>query len=127
MARTKTPAPPDARDLDGLLRPLRDMEPLGMPGTGWLRAVRTALGISAADLGRLLGMSRQAVADLERREVQGTVTMAGLRRAAEALDCRLMYAVVPRKSLKKMRKARARAANSPCPDGDAGRLGGPGL
>jgi predicted DNA-binding mobile mystery protein A len=112
MAKLKASIAPDRRDIDAVLELVRDIERIDMPDAGWLRAIRTALGISAAEFGRQLGMSRQAVADLERREVQGAATIGGLRRAAEALGCDLMYFVVPRRSLKKMRKARARAADA---------------
>lgn len=76
---------------------------------GWLQTVREALGMSAPQLARRLGVSRQGLADLERREREGTVTLAALSRAAEALDCDLVYAIVPRSELGTLIEAQARS------------------
>jgi predicted DNA-binding mobile mystery protein A len=65
--------------------------------------------MSAGQLAVRLGVTRQAVADLERRETDGTVTLAVLTKAADALDCDVVYAVVPRKPLYEILRDRARA------------------
>lgn len=64
--------------------------------------------MTAPQLARRLGTTRQAVSALERREVLGTVSLEALRRAAAALDCELVYAVVPRTDLRAMRELQAR-------------------
>jgi len=43
-----------------------------------------------------MGISRQSLEALEIREVDGSAAMEALRRAADALDCDLVYALVPR-------------------------------
>jgi predicted DNA-binding mobile mystery protein A len=68
---------------------------MAAPRTGWVAAVRLALGMSSADLGVRLHVSRQAVAAMEASERAGTVRMSTLAAAAEALGCRLVYAIVP--------------------------------
>jgi predicted DNA-binding mobile mystery protein A len=73
-----------------------------------MRAIREALGMTAPQLARRLGTTRQAIGDLERREVLGTVTLGALRRAADALDCDVVYALVPRTDLRAMRTRQAR-------------------
>jgi predicted DNA-binding mobile mystery protein A len=93
------------RQLDARLRPWRRLSPADPPRHGWVRAVRQALGMP--QLARKLGATRQAVVDLERREALGAVTLSALRRAADALDCEVVYALVPRTAL---REARARQA-----------------
>ncbi len=84
----------DAR-LDGF-RPLVD-EP--RPARGWVRAIRDALGMSGAELGSRLGVRQSTVDQLERSEANETIKLESLRRAADALDCDLVYALVPRSSL----------------------------
>jgi predicted DNA-binding mobile mystery protein A len=64
--------------------------------------------MSASQLATRLGTTRQAVSDLERRESRGTVTLGALKRAADALDCDVVYALVPRTSLSAMRERQAR-------------------
>jgi predicted DNA-binding mobile mystery protein A len=65
--------------------------------------------MSAADLGRRMGMTRQSIPQLERSEAEGSIRLDTLRRAAEALDSELVYALVPKASLDDVVRARARA------------------
>ena len=46
---------------------------------------------------------------MERSETQGTIRMSTLRRAAEALDCDLVYEIIPRRPLDETVNDRARA------------------
>jgi len=78
---------------------LRAIPPIETPNGGWVRTIRTALGMSAAQLGRRLGVSQQEAANLERREKNGTITIATLGRAAESLGCELRILLVPKTSL----------------------------
>jgi predicted DNA-binding mobile mystery protein A len=55
--------------------------------------------MTTAQLGRRLGLTKQRVGVLERAEAEGKMTLASLKRAAQALGCELVYAVVPRESL----------------------------
>ena len=66
------------------------------PPKGWLKAVRGALGISARQLAQIIGIDMSAVIRLEEREPEGKVTIEMLSRAAQAMDCKLIYAIVPK-------------------------------
>jgi predicted DNA-binding mobile mystery protein A len=66
------------------------------PRLGWVRAIRDALGMSTRQLASRMGVSQPTVVQLEQSEVNGRIQLATLRRAAEALDCDLVYALVPR-------------------------------
>lgn len=72
------------------------------PAGGWIKAIREALGMSGDQLARRLGVTRFAVRSLEQQERDEGIRLSSLRRAAEALDCRLVYAFVPNKSLENM-------------------------
>jgi len=89
------------RVLDRRLHGLRGQaaEAAARPAGGWIRAVREALGMSAGQLGRRVGTTRQAVLSLERSELDDGIRLSSLRRAAEAMDCHLVYAFVPNTSL----------------------------
>jgi predicted DNA-binding mobile mystery protein A len=65
--------------------------------------------MSTAQLAKRLGISQPSVVLLEQSEAKGTIELATLRRAAEALDCTLVYAVVPNKPLETTLRERARA------------------
>jgi len=71
----------------------------GTPIHGWLRAVRTAIGIKQGDVAKALGVARQSYAQFEEAEKQGSISLNSLRRAAEAMDCELIYFVVPREAV----------------------------
>lgn len=79
------------------------------PASGWVRALREALGMSTRQLAARMGVSPTSALDLERREAAGTLSLGQLRRAAAALDCELVYVLVPRQPLDQMVEARARA------------------
>ncbi len=81
----------------------------GLPRDGWIRTIRSALGMSAAQLGRRLGLSQQGVADLERRERSGGISISTLGAAAEALNCALSVAFLPKSSLEEVVRAQAEA------------------
>jgi predicted DNA-binding mobile mystery protein A len=77
------------------------------PAGGWISAVRQAIGMSVAQLADRLGISRTSLAKMEQREVDGGITLDALRRAADALDCDVVYAIVPRTgSLERVVRAR---------------------
>lgn len=77
------------------------------PARGWIRAVREALGMTTAQLAFRMGVKQPSVISFERSEARGSIEMATLRRAAEALDCTLVYALIPRKSLEATVRERA--------------------
>ena len=77
------------------------------PPKGWIRAIRDALGMSGAQLGRRMGVKAQSIADIEKSEASGTVQLRTLRRVAEALDCIVVYALIPKSSLEDMVQRRA--------------------
>lgn len=93
--------------VDQRLAPWRRMANDVPPRGGWLRAIRKALGMSAAQLAGRLGVAQQAIVNFERNEAAGKITLQSLQRVAQALDCRVVYAVVPNKPLAQMRRARA--------------------
>ena len=80
------------------------------PPMGWVRALRDALGLTGAQLARRLGIRPASLSELEKNEAKGAITLATLRRAAEALDCTFVYALVPRQSLEAMVKEAAKSA-----------------
>lgn len=95
------------RQVEEKLRPWRSL-PKTPPPRGWVRIIREALGMTMPQLARRLRVTRQAMADLERREVQGNATLAALKRAANAMNCDLVYAIVPRRELSVLLEDQAR-------------------
>lgn len=75
---------------------------LKTPKEGWVRTIRKALGMSGAQLAERLGLSRNRISILERKEVEGEITLNQLRDLAEKLNCDLTYALVPRKPVEEI-------------------------
>lgn len=69
---------------------------------GWIKYMRQALGLTLSELGKLTSLSTATVAQAEKRELEGQVSLSTLKKMAEAMDCELVYAFVPKKELKTM-------------------------
>ena len=79
-----------------------------MPGGGWVRAIREALGMTQGQLGERIKVSRQSIQDFERAEADRRITMESLDRLAAAMGCKVVYALVPEYgTLEDIRVARA--------------------
>ena len=87
------------RQLDSALEAAKGMRHRPPPPEGWIRTLREALGMSLRQLAQRAGISKTAVASIEKNEAKGSVRLESLHRLAEAMDCELIYAVVPRGSL----------------------------
>jgi len=80
--------------LDRNLTAARSLPP--RPSGGWIAAVREALGLSLAQIGQLVRVPRQNVQKFERAEAGDRITLATLRRVADAMGCELVYVLVPK-------------------------------
>jgi len=81
---------------------------LATPMGGWIFTIRSALGMSIGDLATRLAVLPSTVKRLEQSEQSGTINFESLQKAAEALDCELVYALVPKTSIERQRLERAR-------------------
>ena len=83
------------------------------PGRGWLRAIREALGLTLECVGKKLGQSRRRIQEFEEAEAQDRITLNSLRRVAAAMDCELVYAILPKSgTISELAERRARAQAS---------------
>lgn len=64
---------------------------------GWLRDIRLALGVSVSELVRKSGIHRSEIYREEGREARKRISLWTLEQMADALDCRLVYAVIPKR------------------------------
>lgn len=83
------------QQLNGKMLAYASLQKVVPPPTGWIKAIRNAVGMSLLQLGNRLSMTKQSVQDMERREKDGTITIKALREAARALDMQLVYGLVP--------------------------------
>jgi predicted DNA-binding mobile mystery protein A len=92
------------------IRPL--LGTLKPPPRGWIRAIREGLGMTAAQLAKRLGVAQATLSTLELSEARGTIQLDTLRRIAAAMNCTLVYALVPAEPLEKIVQDRARSVAS---------------
>jgi predicted DNA-binding mobile mystery protein A len=71
------------------------LKEVAVPPSGWIKAIRTALGMSMQQLGNRLSVSRQGILDMERREKEGSITLKSLKEVAQVMDMQLVYGFVP--------------------------------
>jgi len=96
------------KQLESVFSAARALE-IQVPRSGWLYAIRSALEMPLKTIAKRLGITVQGAKDLEMREANGNVTLNKLRQAAEALNCRLVYVLIPNEPLETMLET---AANS---------------
>src|SRR5271170_929296 len=80
--------------LDRSLHDMRTLPP--RPASGWIAAIREALGTTLGEIGEKIGSSRQAVQQFEKAEATDRITLGTLRRVAEAMGCELVCALIPK-------------------------------
>jgi predicted DNA-binding mobile mystery protein A len=75
---------------------LKKAEELVVPPTGWIFAIRKALGMSLRQLGIKMEITAQSVREIEEREKNETVSMKVLKQFGKALNLKLIYGFVPK-------------------------------
>ncbi len=94
--------------LDKTFETLSKLRATQPPVKGWLRSIREALGMSGKQLGERIGVSQPRVVQMEKDELNGALTLKTMRQVAEAMDCVLVYALVPRTNLEDIMRDRAK-------------------
>ena len=84
------------QQLNAKMQVFASVRKVASPPTGWIKAVRHALGMSLEQLGSKLSITKQSTQALEEREKDGSITIKSLREAANALDMQLVYGLVPK-------------------------------
>jgi predicted DNA-binding mobile mystery protein A len=69
------------------------------PTEGWIKEVRHSLGMTLSKLAKACDVSIPTIAQAERGEAQGRITLETLKRAAEAMNCEFVYAFKPKSDM----------------------------
>lgn len=87
---------------------LTDLQNITAPPTGWIKAIRNAIGMTMEQLGKKLSITKQAVLDIEKREKEGSISIKSMHEIARAMDMKFIYGFVPNSgSLEQMIEKRA--------------------
>ena len=87
----------DEKELFRVLEQFESVMLLGVPKGGWIRAVRKAHGLTLTAVAKRMGLHRQNVLQTEKAEESGQILLWNLRRMAEAMECELVYAIIPKR------------------------------
>jgi transcriptional regulator with XRE-family HTH domain len=83
------------RKLDREMRYYRMAAKEKNPTQELLRTVRQVLGIPMSEVARKAGMNRSVVFRLEDSEERQTISLKSMQRIADALDCKVVYGLIP--------------------------------
>jgi predicted DNA-binding mobile mystery protein A len=83
------------QQIDSKILVYSSLQKVAAPPIGWIKAIRTALGMSMLQLGKRLSITKQSVQDIEKREQDGSITLKALRETANAMDMQLVYGFIP--------------------------------
>jgi predicted DNA-binding mobile mystery protein A len=81
--------------LAGIVDSSGSAERLSAPAEGYIRWMREGLGHSREEVATRMEIAPQSLAGIEDNEAEGTIKLDTLRRAALALNCTVVYALVP--------------------------------
>lgn len=94
--------PPDKLAMKQIKKRLAKLRPLvneTQIRTGWISYIRHALCMTLAKLAERSGLNLSTVHQIEKRELEGKVTLQTMSKIAEAMDCEFLYAIIPKKEL----------------------------
>ncbi|ETZ24064.1 transcriptional regulator [Pedobacter sp. V48] len=72
------------------------LKQVAVPPNGWIKAIRTTLGMSKQQLENKLSVTKQGILDIEKRERDGSITLKSLREVGRVLDMELVYGFIPK-------------------------------
>ena len=78
------------------------------PKNGWIKTIREALGLSSKVLANKLGCSQANISYMEAREKKKSISLESLEQVAQAMNCKLVYCLVPLEPFDKILEKQAR-------------------
>lgn len=104
--------------IDRRIEALRSVKEKAQVRGGWIKYMRQALGLTMQELATLVKLPASNIAQAQKREVEGKISLELLNKFAQAMDCEVVYSFVPKKDIrtfihdKAMEKARSTLQNA---------------
>ena len=83
--------------IDKKLLQFKKIDDTVVPSSGWVYAIRQALGMSLRQLGERMGITSQSVKEIEQREKNETISLKVLRQFGSTFGLKLVYGFIPGK------------------------------
>ena len=93
--------------IDKQLAGIKSIMNINRPLYGWIKTIRNALGMTVAQFGKRMGVSQARASFIEAAEMEDSLTIKTLREAANSLNCKLVYFLIPEKTLEETVKEQA--------------------
>ncbi len=90
------------------LKAIRKIIPDTKVRPGWIRYIRNSLGMTLKQLAERTKLSLPSIAQAERSEAAGRISIATLKKMANAMECEFVYAFVSKTDLEEVMKHAAR-------------------
>jgi len=84
------------KQMDELIQSFVSGKQNAQTSAGWIQSARLALGMSLRQLAERVGVSVSALTNFEKREQADSVSLATLKKAANAMDMELVYYFKPK-------------------------------
>lgn len=84
------------KQIDDLIQSFAIGEQRSQLHSGWIQSIRLALGMSLRQLSERIGVSPSALNNFEKREQTEAISLASLKKVANAMDMELVYYLKPK-------------------------------
>lgn len=95
MKKNKTLVKTQRKSIDEKMKIFLPLKAALLPRSGWIKAVRESLGMTSKQLAERMGIQQSGVILLEKRELDKKVSLETMEKAAQAMGCKFVYALVP--------------------------------
>lgn len=95
------------KKLDDKLEILKPIKKVQRPIKGWIRAIRSTLGMTTAQLAIKVGVSQPRIVHIEQSELLGEIKISTMQKIADGLEMDFFYGFIPRKSLENVVREKA--------------------
>lgn len=85
--------------IDRRVETVRSLKEKAFVREGWIKYMRNALGLTQTKLAKLVNLNSANIVQAEKREIEGNVSIATLKKMAQAMECEFVYAFVPNKKI----------------------------
>lgn len=95
------------KKLDNKLEVFKAVRQVHRPLKGWIKAIRTTLGMTTAQVAVKVGVSQPRIVKIEQNEPLGELKISTMQKVADGLDMEFFYGFIPKKSLEDLVRKRA--------------------
>jgi len=78
------------------------------PSIGWIKTLREALGMTAVQFGKRIGVRQSRITQIEKSEIEGNLKLATMEKIADGLGMKFVYGFVSQEGLEDIIRTQAK-------------------